>query len=227
MRKMNGYKVAVPMVVGLALALGMLWGCGRKGEEKAAERVARVEVKESVPDLGTAERCMQGMMRDPKEAFHLSLMRKDDTAPPFTSEAEFTPETVEGTTKWITSQPPKQVSSAHGDLTAWGQAINTLLVPIEHRERSFAAGTTDGCGCGADPVNGYETVRYDFDTGRLPEADKARIAVTLQSKDFNVAGSAWLTRDTNCMVKFVSDDKNTSKSGMVGETHLEGSISRR
>jgi hypothetical protein len=64
---------------------------------------------------------MQGMMRDPKEAFHLSLMRKDDTAPPFTSEAEFTPETVE---------PPKQVSSAHGYLTAWGQAINTLLVPM-------------------------------------------------------------------------------------------------
>ena len=90
--------------------------------------MARVKVKQSVPDLNTAERCMEGMMRDPKEAFPLCMMRKDDTAPPFTSEAEFTPETVEGTTNWIASQQTKQVRSVHGDLTAWGLAINTLWV---------------------------------------------------------------------------------------------------
>ena len=80
---------------------------------------------------------------------------------------------------------------------------------------------------GADPVNGYETVKYDFDTARLPEADKARIAVTLLAKDFNVTGSAWITKDRSCMVRFVSDDKSTCQSGMVGRTHLEGNISRR
>ena len=224
--KMKSYKVAAQMVVGLAVA--MLWGCGRKGKEKVGEqRVARVEVKESVPDLGTAERCMEAMMRDPTEAFHLSMMRKDDTAPPFTSEAEFTPETVEGTTKWITSQQTKQVRSGHSDLTAWDLAINALVAPASTVNGDLRMVQPTVVAAGADPVNGYETVKYDFDTERLPEADKARIAVTLQAKDFNVAGSAWITKDTRCMVRFVSDDKDTSKSGMVGRTHLEGSISRR
>jgi hypothetical protein len=34
MRKMNGYKVAVPMVVGLALAMGMLWDVGERGRRR-------------------------------------------------------------------------------------------------------------------------------------------------------------------------------------------------
>jgi hypothetical protein len=226
--KMKSYKVAARVVAGVAVATAMLWGCGKKGKEKAGEeRVARVEVKESVPDLGTAERCMQGMMRDPKESFHLSIMRKDDTAPPFTSEAEFTPETVKGTTNWIPSQQAKQVRSVHADPTAWGVAINALLVPVSTLNGDLRLAQPTVVASGADPVNGYETVKYDFDTERLPEADKARIAVTLQAKDFNVAGSAWITKDTKCMVKFVSDDKSTSKSGMVGRTHLEGNISRR
>jgi len=80
---------------------------------------------------------------------------------------------------------------------------------------------------GADAVNGYDTVKYDFDTERLPDAEKARIAVTLLAKDFRVVGSAWVTKDTRCMVKFVSDDKYTSKGGKAGTGHLEGSISRR
>src|SRR5260370_917917 len=75
--------------------------------------------------------------------------------------------------------------------------------------------------------HGYDSVKYDFDTERLPDAVKARIAVTLLAKDFSVVGSAWITKGSSCMVKFVSDDKSTSKSGMVGATHLEGSISRR
>jgi len=76
-------------------------------------------------------------------------------------------------------------------------------------------------------VNGYDTVKYNFDTERLPDAEKARIAVTLLAKDFRVVGSAWVTNDTLCMVKFVSDDKYTSKGGKAGTGHLEGSISRR
>jgi hypothetical protein len=224
---MKRYKVAERIVVGLVVATEMVWGCGRKGKETEKAGEARVEVKESVPDLDKAERCMEGIMRDPKEAFHLSMMRKDDTAPPFTSEAEFTPETVEGTTTWITTQQTKQVRSVHGDVTAWGLAIKELVGPVSTVNGDLRLAQPTVVAAGADPVNGYETVKYDFDTERLPQVDKARIAVTLLAKDFSIAGSAWITKETSCMVKFVSDDKSTSKSGMVGTTHLEGSISRR
>jgi hypothetical protein len=225
---MRSYMVAARMVVGLAVAMGMVWGCGGKGKEKAKEKAAEVrsEVKESVPDLATAERCMEGMMRDPKEPFHLSTMRKDDTAPPFTSEAEFTPETVEGTTSWGTVQKT-QVSSVHSDANAWGLAINSLTMRVSTVNGDLRIAQPTVVAAGADAVNGYDTVKYDFDTERLPDAEKARIAVTLLAKDFSVVGSAWVTKDTRCMVKFVSDDKSTSKSGMVGATHLEGSITRR
>jgi murein L,D-transpeptidase YcbB/YkuD len=226
---MRSYNVAARMVVRLAVVTGMVWGCGGKGKEKAKEKSAEVrsEVKESVPDLDKAERCMEGLMRDPKEAFHLSTVRKDDTAAPFTSEAEFTPETVEGTTNWGTGQKAQQVSSVHSDVNAWGLAVNSLTMRVSTVTGDFRIAQPTVVAAGADAVNGYDTVKYDFDTERLPEAEKARIAVTLLAKDFNVAGSAWITKDTKCMVKFVSDDKSTSKSGMAGATHLEGSISRR
>jgi hypothetical protein len=146
---MRSYKVAARMVVGLAVA--MVWGCGGKGKEKANEKAAvRSEVKESVPDLDRAERCMDGMMRDPKEPFHLSTKRNDDDAPaPFTSEAQFTPETVEGTTNWGTGQKTQQVSSVHSDVNAWGLAINSLYDAGEHREWRFEDCATEGSGGGS------------------------------------------------------------------------------
>jgi hypothetical protein len=170
---------------------------------------------------------MEGMMRDPKEPFHLLTMRDDDAPAPFTSEAEFTPETVEGTTNWGTAQKTQQVSSVHSDVNAWGVAINSLTMRVSTVNGDLRIAQPTVVAAGADAVNGYDTVKYDFDTARLPDAEKARIAVTLLAKDFSVVGSAWVTKDTRCMVKFVSDDKSTSKSGMAGATHVEGSISRR
>jgi hypothetical protein len=222
---MRSYKVAARMVAGLAVA--MVWGCGGKGNEKANEKAAEVrsEVKESVPDLDGSERCMEGMMRDPKEPFRLSTMRKDDDAPPFTSEAEFTPETVEGTTNW--GQYTQQVRSVHSDVNAWGLAINSLMMRVSTVNGDLRIAQPTVVAAGARAVNGYDTVKYDFDTERLPDAEKARIAVTLLAKDFSVVGSAWITKDTQCMVKFVSDSKYTTKGGKAGATHLEGNISRR
>ena len=226
---MRSYNVAARMVVGLAVAMGMVWGCGGKGKEQAEEKAAEVrsEGKESVPDLDRAERCMEGAMYHPKEPFHLSTMRKDDDAPPFTSEAEFTLETVEGTTNWGTGQKTQQVSGVHSDVNAWGLAINSLMTRVSTVNGDLRIAQPTVVAAGADAVNGYDTVKYDFDTARLPDAEKARIAVTLLAKDFSVAGSAWVTKDTRCMVKFVSDSKYTTKGGKAGATHLEGSISRR
>jgi hypothetical protein len=227
---MRSDKVAERMVAGLAVAMGMVWGCGGKGKEQAREKAAEVrsEGKQSVPDLYRAERCMEGVLYHPKEPFHLSTMRKDDDAPaPFTSEAEFTLETVEGTTNWGTGQQTQQVSSVHSDLNAWGLAINSLTKPMSTVNGELLIAQPTVVAAGADAVNGYDTVKYDFDTERLPDAEKARIAVTLLAKDFSVVGSAWVTKDTRCMVKFVSDNKYTSKGGKAGGVHSEGSISRR
>jgi len=147
---MGSYKVAARTVVGLAVVMGMVWGCGEKGKEKAKDKAkdkaaeVRSKVQESVPDLDRAERCMEGLMRDPKEPFHLSTMRKDDDAPPFTSEAEFTPETEEGTTNWGTAQKTQQVSSVHSDVNA--QLANDAG---EHREWRFEDCATDGGGGGS------------------------------------------------------------------------------
>jgi hypothetical protein len=157
---MNSYEAAARMVVGLAVAMGMMWGCGGKGKEREREKAgeARVEMKESVPDLDKAERCMEGMMRDPKEAFHLSTMRKDDTAAPFTSDAEFTPETVEGTTNWGSLQKTQQVSSVHSDVNAWGLAINSLMMRVSTVNGDLRIAQPTVVAAGADPVNGYEPV---------------------------------------------------------------------
>ena len=149
---MRSYKVAARMSVGLAVAMGMVWGCGGKGKEKAKEKAAEVrsEVQESVPDLDRAERCMEGLMRDPKEPFHLSTIRNDDDAPaPFTSEAEYMPETVEGTTNWGTGQKTQQVSSVQQRRECLGPGDQLANDAGEHREWRFEDCATDGSGGGS------------------------------------------------------------------------------
>jgi hypothetical protein len=164
-------------------------GCGRKGKEKArVARVARVKVKQSVPDLDTAERCMEGMMRDPKEAFPLYMMRKDDTAPPFTSEAG-----VHAGDGGGNDELDRESADQTGQECTWrpdclGPGNQHAVGPVSTVNRDLRLAQPTAVAAGADPVNGYETVKYDFDTARLPEADKARIAVTLLAKDFNVTG---------------------------------------
>jgi hypothetical protein len=220
-------------VATLALAaLFGIFGCSISSKPKSTEAGSEGNPeapKEVVPDLSSAAHCIVNMMQNPRERFHLSMLRKDDDVPyPFTSEADFTPDTLEGTSNWKSGQDTRTISNVHSDASAWDASVMLLAAPLSTAatgEMRMAQPTVTTAG--DDPIGGYDTIKYVFDTARLSQAEKVRYEGLLKAQDFSVVGTAWITKDTHCLVKFVTDYNFTAKNGTLGSTHCEGSVTKQ
>lgn len=156
------------------------------------------------------------------------MWRKDDHVPsPFVSDAYFTAEKLEGTSNWHTGTEVRKISEVHSDTVHWGSSVMLLAAPLNSAaigEMEMAQPTVTSAG--ADPVGGFDTIRYVFDTSSLPEAAKLRYEALLKLQGMSVTGTAWITKDTQCMVKFVTDYSFTQKNGSMGSVHCEGSLTK-
>jgi len=209
----------------LAAALGVCGGStSPKPNSSAATSAAQPPANVPVPDLERAGQCLVRTLDTPTESFHLSLLRKDDDLSyPFVSEAEFTPDTLEGTTNWLSGQETRKLSNVHSDLPGWNASVMLLAGPLTSGTGMRLAQSTVAS-AGPDPVGGYDTIKYVFDTSILTAEEKTRFATRLKARDFRVRGSAWVTTDSKCLVKFVTDFNITALNGTLGSTHTEGSI---
>lgn len=214
----------------LAALLG-IFGCHRSSKQNSSEASAEAQPAaptESIPDLHRAANGLLSMMRDPKEPFHFSMRRKDDDVPsPFVSEAYFTTDKLEGTSNWHTGAEDRKINDVHTDHVHWNSSIMLLAAPLTSAaigEMEMAQATVSSAG--PDPVGGYDTIKYVFDTSGLPEAAKLRYEALLRVQGMSVTGAAWITKDTQCMVKFVTDYSFTAKNGSIGSVHCEGSLTR-
>ena len=213
----------------LAAFLG-IFGCGSSAKQNSSE-TATPKAPDVVPDLVSAANCtVFSTMKDPKEHFHLSLSRKDDDRPaPNTSEADFTPDNVTGTSNWHPGQDTQQVSSVHSDADAWDATVMLLAAPITQSVVSdLRMAQSTAVSAGPEPVGGYDTVKYAFDTARLAEPEKLRFEHLMHAKDLSVTGAIWITKDTPCMVKYVTDYHFTAaKDESMGSVHNEGSLTKQ
>jgi len=85
---------------------------------------------------------------------------------------------------------------------------------------------------GDEQSGGYDSRHYDFDlTGVDADIKKAmEIGNSLgmrQTKDYNVKGSAWISKDEARMVKFSFDNIYTFSDGKLESTHYEGTITKK
>ncbi len=85
---------------------------------------------------------------------------------------------------------------------------------------------------GDEQTGGYEARHYDFDlTGVDADIKKAmEVGNALglrQTKDYNVKGSAWISKDDGRMVKFAFDNIYTFADGKTSDTHFEGMITKK
>src|SRR6202047_555836 len=130
--------IASPATIRCAAALALtallgIFGCGNSAKQNPPEATAATpKAPDVVPDLVSAANCtVFTIMQNPKEHFHLSLSRKDDDRPaPYVSEADFTPDSLTGTSNWRPGQDTQQISSVHGDANAWDAAVMLLAAPI-------------------------------------------------------------------------------------------------
>jgi hypothetical protein len=214
--------------VTFAVLLG-IFGCNNSPRQNSSGAGSTTEPPANipVPDLERAGQCLVRTLDAPTESFHLSLLRKDDDLSyPLASEADFTPDTLEGTSNWQSGQENRKLSNVHSDFPGWNASVILLAGPlISFSDMRLAQSTV--ASAGPEPVGGYDTIKYVFDTSILSAEEKARFATRLKAQDFRVRGSAWVTKGSKCLVKFVTDYNFTALNGTLGSTHTEGSIVKR
>jgi hypothetical protein len=216
-------------IAALTLAAALA-GCGcspsPKQNSSEASSTTQPPANLPVPDLERAGPCLVRTLDTPTESFHLSMLRKDDDLSyPFVSEADFTRDSLEGTSNWQSGQETRKLSNVHSDFPGWNASVILLAAPlVSAASRDMRLAQSTVASAGPDPVGGYDTIEYVFDTSILTAEEKTRFATRLKAKDFRVRGSAWVTRDSKCLVKFGTDYNFTDLNGTLGSTHTEGSI---
>jgi hypothetical protein len=224
-------KIRAATVLSLAAFLGV-FGCGNSTKQNPPEAgtAATSTAPEIVPDLVGAGNCAVFTMQNPKAPFHLSLSRKDDDRPaPYVSEADFTPDSLKGTSNWSSDQDTRELSSVHSDANAWDAAVMLLAAPITQALISdLRMAQSTAVSAGPDSVGGYDTIKYTFDTARLSEPEKLRFEHLMKAKDLSVTGTVWLTKNPPCMVKYVTDYHFTAaKDDTIGSVHNEGILTKQ
>jgi hypothetical protein len=79
---------------------------------------------------------------------------------------------------------------------------------------------------GSENINGYETIKYAVDTTHESQAEKAA-GMLRQLKDYNIAGTAWVLKDVNCVLQYNIDDEQVGTDGKVSKTHYEGTVTKK
>ena len=79
---------------------------------------------------------------------------------------------------------------------------------------------------GAENINGYDTVRYVVDTTHQSQMEKSA-GFLRQLKDYNITGTAWVLKDTGCVLQYEIDDERVADDGMVSKTRYEGTITKK
>jgi len=80
---------------------------------------------------------------------------------------------------------------------------------------------------GTESINGTETIKFAVDTKQQSQADKWPSNLGWGTKDYNITGSAWVTKDTGCILQYAIDLEKDHKDGTVEKTHYEGATSKQ
>ncbi|HEV2314995.1 MAG TPA: hypothetical protein VGR94_06795 [Candidatus Acidoferrales bacterium] len=215
----------IAMGATLTVASGCNFGSQSKAEEGSTPVVPMTQSNRFNPTGASV--CLQQMIKNPPEPFHLSFAEKSSAQDASSVEADVTPATIDYT-KHDTSAGQTSTDTKH---LARAQVTEMeidfdLMKPVPwHGELVAAQDAAKSAGAGS--VNGYNAIKYSIDTANEPAAQKATFLSLMAVKDYKIVGSAWVTSDTGCLVKYAIDFEQDQKNGSVKKTHFEGDVTKR
>jgi len=80
---------------------------------------------------------------------------------------------------------------------------------------------------GTENINGYDTIKYAVDTTHQSQLDKTPLLMSGRLKDYNITGSSWVLKDSNCVLQYNIDFEEDGKDGTVKKTHYEGTVTKK
>ncbi len=195
------------------------------------------------PSLDGAMNQLQHAIEKPASPFHISFKKVRSDGFSYQCEADVSADGITGQQTEVSpaTKLDKDVFPASTQVrTLTGTPLGSLAWGIV-RTNIFMAYLNGHIGdaqqgmkyVGEEQTGGYDARRYDFDLANVSsDAKKAlQLASTFgggrQLKDYNVKGSAWLSKDDGRMVKFQYDSTMLFSDGENNTTHYEGIVTKK
>lgn len=198
-------------------------GPSSKPQEYGA-KPSTAEARQEDFSLGSADLCVQTMAQNPTRAFHFSATRtQTETGERSITEADISPRMIN-----LTKSNSSSATTTHwprSDETGWGLAIKSIAMAGPWMQLNMAKFATKRVG--PENVDSFDAIKYDVDTSSDDPTDKAGYIASMDARDYNIVGSAWLTKDTGCILKYVLDFEVDGKDGKVSKTHYEGAVTKK
>jgi len=80
---------------------------------------------------------------------------------------------------------------------------------------------------GTETVNGFDTLKYAVDTTQEDASEKTALKAFGHLQDYNTTGTAWVLKDSNCVLQYEIDHVETAQDGKVSKTHYEGTVTKK
>lgn len=217
------------MWIAVMAALAMSFGCNFESRSTAVESsaISGAMARPGRFNPTGASVCLQQMIKNPSSSFQVSFAEKSSGQDASSVEADVTPAGIDYT-KHETSAGQTSTDTKHrarAKVTEMEVDFD-LMKPVPwHGELVAAQDSAKSAGAGN--VNGYKAIKYSIDTANEPAAQKATFLSLMAVKDYKIVGSAWVTTDTGCLVKYAIDFEQDGKNGSVKKTHFEGNVTKR
>jgi len=238
--KVNTQPLIAALVV---LSLAALTACTSSPTAPASK--ARVRSAAQSPkddDLQAAMDKLEESIHKPSAPFHASFKKSGSDGFSYECEADISlsgitgqqidnnPATKIGTDVFPANTRTRQLNGTPYGSPAWQTVYGSIsMAYLNGHIRDAQPGVKY---VGDEQSGGYDSRHYDFDlTGVDADIKKAmEIGNSLgmrQTKDYNVKGSAWISKDEARMVKFSFDNIYTFSDGKLESTHYEGTITKK
>lgn len=175
----------------------------------------------------SASLCLQQMIKNPPGPLHLSFAERSSDEHATSVEANVTPTTIDytrsETVNGQTSTTTKNLANAQMSEMELDYAV---MSPVPWHGELVAAQDA-AKNTGDENVNGFSAVKYSIDTANEPASQKAAFDSLMAVRDYTIAGTAWVTSDTGCLVKYAIDFEQDAKNGSVKKTHFEGNVTQK
>jgi hypothetical protein len=227
----------------VVLSLATLAACTANPKAPSSKtRIAAAAQSPKGDDLQAAMDKLQESIRKPSAPFHAAFKKSGSDGFSYECDADISlsgitgqqidnnPATKIGTDVFPANTRTRQLDGTPYGSPAWQTAYGSIsMAYLNGHIRDAQPGVKY---VADEQSGGYDSRHYDFDlTGVDADIKRAmEIGNSLgmrQTKDYNVKGSAWISKDGGRMVKFSFDNIYTFSDGKLESTHYEGIITKK
>jgi hypothetical protein len=167
--------------------------------------------------------CVPDQIRAAPAPFHYSFKKDTTSMGPVSIEADVSSDTISGTT--VDTAGTRPIQGMRTDSSSWNLAVLVVGGPLPASTFALVNNSSARSFAGPDGVDGFDTVKYVFDTANDTTADAGLINSVMGPGGF-IKGNVWVTRD-GCPVKFALDGEMHLKDGSVDKEHYELAITKK